>query len=120
MKKFAAMCFIAVFLLCSLLGCGIVPGGRIRISSVYAGYANTFAITVNGELWAWGCNEYGQLGLGENSGIEYQYYPVKVMDNVAQVSVGESHAMAIRRNGELWAWGCNEYGQLGLGKNSGI
>jgi len=40
------------------------------------------------------------------------------MDNVAYVSVGDQHTMAIKTDGSLWAWGCNNYGQLGDGTST--
>lgn len=30
------------------------------------------------------------------------------------VAAGKEHALALTRNDDIWAWGSNEYGQLGL------
>ena len=35
--------------------------------------------------------------------------------NWRSVSAGSSHTVAIRADGSLWAWGNNDYGQLGDG-----
>ena len=40
---------------------------------------------------------------------------VKVLEDVAAVSVGESHSAAIKRDGSLWLWGHNYLGQIGDG-----
>jgi len=37
---------------------------------------------------------------------------------IPQVSAGGSHTLAIKSDGTLWAWGWNEYGQLGLGNTT--
>ncbi|MCL2015076.1 MAG: hypothetical protein FWG68_02385, partial [Defluviitaleaceae bacterium] len=72
-------------------------GGMIR---------NTYAITTNGKLWAWGNNRLGQIGDGTTTN---HLSPVFVMDNVAYIrpsigSFGGFAALAILKNGELWSW----------------
>ena len=58
-------------------------------------------ITVNGNLWAWGRNDYGQL---ENGTKSHQCTPVKIMEDVVAVSAGENHTMALTSDGVLWTW----------------
>lgn len=43
--------------------------------------------------------------------------PVRVqgLDNVRLIAVGAFHNLALLESGEVWAWGNNEYGQLGIG-----
>lgn len=43
--------------------------------------------------------------------------PVRVqgLDNVRLIAVGAFHNLALQEDGTLWAWGNNEYGQLGTG-----
>jgi alpha-tubulin suppressor-like RCC1 family protein len=84
-------------------------------TSVSAGADYAMAIKADGSLWAWGLNEYGQLGDGTNVD---SFTPTKIMDNVAAVDAGIDYAMAIKTDGSLWAWGLNEYGQLGDGTNT--
>ena len=57
----------------------------------------------------------GWLLLDTNSinSSTYHLLPVHIMDDVYAVSVGERHTLAVTANGELWAWGSNEFGQLG-------
>ena len=86
--------------------------------TIGAGYAHTLAIADEGSLWAWGGNEYGQLGDGTTDDKEE---PVQIQiktktgTKFTQVSVGSYHTMALDSEGSLWAWGWNEYGQLGDG-----
>jgi alpha-tubulin suppressor-like RCC1 family protein len=72
----------------------------------------TMVIKTDGSLWAWGLNEYGQLGDGTN--ID-RLEPVKIMDSAASVSAGWYHAAAIKTDGSLLTWGFNGDGQLGDG-----
>ena len=72
------------------------------------------AIVEDGSLWMWGNNSKGQLGTGSTSS-SWQSSPVKVLDNVKEVSLGWFHTVAVTNDGELWAWGLNNGGQLGDG-----
>jgi len=40
---------------------------------------------------------------------------VQGLDNVKLIAVGAFHNLALQEDGTLWAWGNNEYGQLGTG-----
>lgn len=82
--------------------------------SASAGKSFTVATTEYGALYAWGKNNFGQLGNGTN---ENSHKPIMIgNDSVwAQVSCGLSHTLALRQDGTLWAWGLNNNGQLGDG-----
>jgi alpha-tubulin suppressor-like RCC1 family protein len=43
---------------------------------------------------------------------------VQVLTSAAAVAAGNSHTLAIKQDGSLWAWGHNFYGQLGDGSNN--
>jgi len=68
----------------------------------------------NGSLYAWGDNNYGQLGLGDN--IHRKSVPTQIgsYTDWEMVACGDLHNAGLR-NGSLYAWGYNTYGQLGLG-----
>jgi alpha-tubulin suppressor-like RCC1 family protein len=69
-----------------------------------------------GSVWAWGDNYYGELGNGSAAGSSAT--PVLVdrrTQNATQIVAGTLHAFAVDPDGSLWAWGDNQYGQLGLG-----
>jgi alpha-tubulin suppressor-like RCC1 family protein len=70
-----------------------------------------FAITEQGELYAWGRNNTGQLGDGTTAN---RSSPVQIgaLTNWAQVSVG-AHTASFKTDGTLWGWGRNNYGQVG-------
>ena len=63
-----------------------------------------------------GDNGSGQLGNGTN---DEQRIPVKIMDNVAQVSAGSSHTVILKTDGTVWTCGDNVDGQIGNGGEYG-
>ncbi|HEX2677148.1 MAG TPA: hypothetical protein VHM19_10925, partial [Polyangiales bacterium] len=78
-----------------------------------AGLRHTCQIT-DGELWCWGENTSGQLGLGNTSS---HATPTRVGDanDWLDVAGGQHHTCGLRAPGQLWCWGENNVGQLGLG-----
>lgn len=84
-------------------------------SEVFASEDETaFAIKTDGTLWAWGKNNFGQVG--DNSTIT-RSSPVQIgtLTNWYTVSNGGFGALAVKNDGTLWAWGLNGSGQLGDG-----
>ena len=64
-----------------------------------------------GTLWAWGNNNYGQLGLNErvdrSSPVQV---PGTTWNNIAS---GDAHSLEIKIDGTLWSWGRNVVGMVG-------
>ncbi len=69
----------------------------------------TGALTDSGDLYMWGQNSYGNLGIN----AAYSYEPVKIMENVKCFSIATNHSGAITNDGSLYTWGSNAHGQLG-------
>lgn len=71
------------------------------------------AIKMDGSLWMWGSSSLYNVGNGLGSNKDYfdptimQLTPVKVLDNVVDVSCGASYTLAVKTDGSLWAWGQN-------------
>jgi alpha-tubulin suppressor-like RCC1 family protein len=61
-------------------------------------------------VWAWGDNEFGNLGIGNTTNHST---PVKVntLTNVVAIAGGRDHTLAVESNGTVWVWGWNQYGQ---------
>ncbi|MCL2871183.1 MAG: hypothetical protein FWE26_06150 [Coriobacteriia bacterium] len=91
-----------------------------------------FAINDAGELWAWGSDMAGQLGLGRTPALAQVYTPERVgaggaLNNhewasVSTVSFGVNNlagrrdfTLALTEEGHLYSWGANNEGQLGRG-----
>ncbi len=89
----------------------------IEVDQISVGDEHTVILKENGELWAVGYNTYGQLGDGSTA---HKQFPVQVkidentpMTEVAQVAAGGNHTVILKENGDLWAVGKNDFGQLG-------
>ncbi|WNG33272.1 chromosome condensation regulator RCC1 [Archangium violaceum] len=67
-----------------------------------------------GQLYTWGQNTQGQLGLGDTTA---RPLPTVVADlsQVASIAFNSNTSLAIREDGSVWTWGANASGQLGLG-----
>ena len=67
------------------------------------------------QVYSWGCNSSGQLGLGD---FVDRRAPAHIEGlwalPVAGLAAGDSHSAALTASGFLFAWGANEKGQLGL------
>jgi alpha-tubulin suppressor-like RCC1 family protein len=133
-------------------------GNLTGVRSLAGGGAQSMAITQGGRAWAWGDNNFGQLGIGTSTGPA-QCVPVQEpvataapplesvptgaagdgynracaetptavlspegtgqFRGVAAVSGGDTHTVALLDDGTVWAWGNNDYGQLGIGNHDG-
>jgi alpha-tubulin suppressor-like RCC1 family protein len=69
----------------------------------------------DGTVWAVGGNEHGQLGNGKQS-TDLTVEPIQVegLQDMISVAAGDDHSLALRKDGTVWAWGSNKYGQLGI------
>ena len=94
-----------------------VSATAVMKSPIAAGSFHTLAIQKDGSLYAWGRNDYGQLGLGDTTS---RNLPTRVgtARNWVAVATGYLHSLALQADGTLWAWGDNAFGKLGLGDNS--
>src|SRR6266550_13619 len=68
---------------------------------------------------AWGYNAYGELGNGSTTKSTIPVAVEGLGSGVRSVSAGVTHALALLNDGTVKAWGANEYGQLGIGNDSG-
>lgn len=69
---------------------------------------------VDGAVYAWGRNAYGQLGTGTISDVSTapQLISYRVFqERVQQVAAGENHCVALTEGGRVFAWGDNSNGQ---------
>ena len=93
------------------------PEGMGPIKKIFKGHHHTFALTKKGDVYAWGLNGCGQLGLGDQNN---RHRPAKMtfpedMGTINQIFTANSHTFALTESGDVYVWGSNYSGQLGLG-----
>jgi alpha-tubulin suppressor-like RCC1 family protein len=149
----------------ALYACGLGKGGRLglpsnthdgttfvptrlvslsawHVTAVAAAENHSLCVTACGNVFAWGSNRFGQLGLDPSSpGFSARCIPpdesswsaaqstksclnvprrVDHLRQVTAVAAGLRHSLALTRQGEVYGWGDNSAGQLGLARRSGI
>ncbi len=99
------------------------PGGPALtgVRAVRAGWSHGCALKIDGTVWCWGQNDFGQLGTGERG--KTSTTPVQVLrgperqplTNAVDLMLGNFSSCALTGDGALWCWGQNDFGQLGIG-----
>lgn len=98
------------------------PAGVTSWTLVAGGAKHALAIADSTKLYAWGYNGEGELGNGTTSDAGS---PVLIPNPTGVtawkwVSAGADHSMALATDGQLYAWGANVFGQLGLPQDSAL
>ncbi len=90
-----------------------------KIQDVSASWGTQCIIMENKDLYCWGRNTNGQLGIGTSGDNQYREEPTLVnsIHNVKQVATSDNHTCAVTEENKLYCWGANYLGQLGLGTN---
>ena len=85
-----------------------------NIDDVSCGEYFSFAVDItHGEVYAWGSNDFGQLGLGDYMD---RFRPHKIkFPNIHKVICGANFTMFLTKDGTLLSCGRNGNGKLGLG-----
>lgn len=78
----------------------------------------------DGKLYAWGRNNFGQVGLGYTSKLvdgkihpNVPYLINNAPANIASISFNQNHSLALTKTGDVYSWGEDRYDQLGRGDN---
>ena len=81
---------------------------KSKNKSVACGKNHTFVVTESDVIYGWGCNENGELGLGDYINRDM---PHKLpIENVKSVNCGKSYTMILTKQGELFSCGHNYWG----------
>jgi alpha-tubulin suppressor-like RCC1 family protein len=98
------------------------PNSHLKhIVAIAAGEGHSLALDNNGNVYAWGDNQFGQLGNGTNDPCTT---PVRVLkgqqdtsisgylENIVAISAGHWHCIAVDADGTIWTWGKGAGGRL--------
>jgi len=102
---------------------------RSGVTDLWGGAIESIALRSDGTVWAWGWDEFGVLGNGhgvymtDTSTLYDSPVPFEVLglngvghlNSIAAIAGGERHNAALDASGNVWTWGWNYFGQLGIG-----
>ena len=96
---------------------GELIGIEGKVVEIAAGHHHCLALTSEGEIWSWGTNERGQLGISEAREWEPFFGQVqRVMGKAKNIAAGHSHSLAILLDDTVVGWGWNKgNGLIGAG-----
>ena len=80
------------------------------IKAIGTGYEHCLAVGKDGTVWAWGANDWGQLGEGTTVQNRETPVPAAVLDSVVSATGGGNSSIALRNDGTIWTWGWNLLG----------
>ncbi|KAM0420378.1 hypothetical protein ACHAPT_011797 [Fusarium lateritium] len=102
----------------------LIPQGvglpRGKIAKIACGSYHSFAIDVNGRVYGWGLNNFGEIGIESNAGEDDAVIlrPAKLTSledyNISEIDGGEHHSLACSEDGELFTWGRVDGYQVGF------
>jgi len=95
------------------IGTVTLPAGRTA-RQIAVGGSHALVLLDNGDVYAWGLNDAGQLGQGD---VATRAVPVKVTLPAPAIAIaaGRVHSVAVLSGGAVYTWGANTFGQLGDG-----
>ena len=99
------------------------PFEKRKVSCISAAENHSLVSTVDGKVYAWGSNRFGQLGFAKNGSSTVRFVPRKVEDLkkffVTKVACGLRHSVCLTGSGQVLTWGDNSAGQLGVHGSGG-
>uniref|UniRef100_A0A8C3UQY3 Uncharacterized protein n=1 Tax=Catharus ustulatus TaxID=91951 RepID=A0A8C3UQY3_CATUS len=95
--------------------------GNRNIVQIACGDQHAMALSRGGELFTWGRNTHGQLGVGSQTTLTHKPQLVERLKGIplAQIAAGGAHSTTVSLSGAVYSWGKNSFGQLGLGDTKG-
>ncbi|XP_017023158.1 probable E3 ubiquitin-protein ligase HERC4 isoform X2 [Drosophila kikkawai] len=88
------------------------------VVQIACGNNHSLALTSCGELYSWGSNIYGQLGVNTPKELTHSNHPVRLTTllgiPLAAIACGGNHSFLISKSSAVFGWGRNNCGQLGL------
>ncbi len=96
-----------------------LPSDITSIACAAPYFDHTCVLSPSMGVLCWGANNFGQLGNGMTlPSFYYQSAITAVIDlplDVTSITAGSNDTCAITGGGDLWCWGMNRYGELGIG-----
>jgi alpha-tubulin suppressor-like RCC1 family protein len=90
--------------------------GMGDVTSFAGGLGHSLAVRRTGKVWIWG-SDYNNLGVLGRAGQTTAPTPVAVphLPAAQMVAAGQHFSLTLDHAGNVWAWGTNQLGELGIG-----
>ncbi|KAG5974843.1 hypothetical protein E4U55_008002 [Claviceps digitariae] len=92
--------------------------GLRNIKELSAGMNHVLALTTSGDVYAWGSGQQAQLGRRLVQRHQYESLTPRMVDlpkkGIVKIFAGFNHSFALDRQGHVWTWGLNNFGQTGI------
>ncbi|XP_063089371.1 probable E3 ubiquitin-protein ligase HERC1 [Cavia porcellus] len=89
------------------------------IRKVCAGSQSSLALTSTGQVYAWGCGVCLGCGSSEATALRPKLIEELAATRIVDISIGDSHCLALSHDNEVYAWGNNSVGHCGQGNSTG-
>lgn len=93
------------------------------VTKLAAGSNHVLALLSDGSVYSWGAGEQDQLArrVGERHAKEQALIPQKVGSRrgFVDIATGTDHSFAVHKDGSVFSWGLNNYGQTGISAKAG-
>jgi len=102
------------------------------VTQIAAGSYHSVALCDDGNLYTWGRGQYGVLGNGDNSyslepilNEEFAFMKKEAEDEglefgFRKIDAADEYTATVMKDGQLFVWGKNDHGQMGVGSGIGI
>ena len=92
---------------------------KSEIKAISLGLEHTLILLEDGKVYGGGYNALGQLGLGNNTQLYTSFQQISLLDglNIHSINGGDKESFFITNDGNVYATGLNDDGQLGLGND---
>ncbi len=89
-----------------------------KVVQVSCGNRHTLALCEDGEVYSWGSGQHGRLGHGDvtNHAVPHliKAFVVNQEQSIVMVAAGDSHSMALNKEGRVYSWGSGSYGRYAI------
>ncbi|KAH7122981.1 regulator of chromosome condensation 1/beta-lactamase-inhibitor protein II [Dactylonectria macrodidyma] len=89
-----------------------------QITSIFAGHHHSFALDIQGRVYSWGLNNFGQTGHSSDRDNYHIATPTIVEGlqgvPIRHISAGFHHSVACTRDGKVLTWGRCDDAQIGV------
>lgn len=95
-----------------------------HVIKIGCGSYHSLCLTNDNEVYSWGLDNYGQLGINQGDTIISRALPIISQNltdickknRIKKISGGQHHTLILTNNGNVYSFGRHDYGRLGLGK----